>query len=266
MAKILMCSPEFYGIEYSINPWMDVKNKSEWNLSVKQWGDLVSILKEVISAEVIVMNGVEKLPDIVFTANAGIYISDNYLRPDGKDSGQVYLSNFRHPERQPEREHYSKFLTEKGYTCVKFPDDIYFEGAGDCLVFGGETYCGYGFRSDIGAYDYFPGKKCILKLKDAHFYHLDTCFCPLPRGVALIYPPAFEDISNIKLKLLAVPEDEAKKFACNAVCIDNNVVIPSGCPTTRKLLEDHGFKVYDTDMSEFIKAGGACKCLTLRLD
>lgn len=266
MAKIFMCSPEHYGIEYSINPWMDVNNNSEWNRAVQQWGLLVTILKEEIGAEIICMDGVKGLPDIVFTANAGIYIKDDYLRPDGKESSQIFLSNFRYPERQPEREHYKKFLTEKGYECVKFTEDIRFEGAGDCLIFDRITYCGHGFRSDLAAYEYLPGKKCFLKLVDPHFYHLDTCFCPLPRGLALIYPLAFEDVSDIKLKLLPVPEEEAKKFACNAVCIDNNVVIPSGCPETRKLLEENGFKVYDTDMSEFIKAGGACKCLTLRLD
>ena len=35
---------------------------------------------------------------------------------------------------------------------------------------------------------------------------------------------------------------------------------------TANMLEAAGFKVHDTDVSEFIKAGGACKCLTLRID
>lgn len=265
MAKILVCNPEFYGIEYSINPWMSVENQADRKLAIKQWTNLIDILKS-IGVEVFEMSGEKNLPDIVFTANAGVYIKEKYLRPDGQPMGQVYLSNFRHPERQREREHYAKFLIKLGYDCVKFPDDIYFEGAGDCLTFDGDMYCGYGFRSDVSTYDFFSERKHILKLVNPYFYHLDTCFCPLPKGMALIYPPAFEDVSSIRLKLLVVPENEAKHFACNAVCIDNNVIIPSNCPETTKLLEDAGFKVYSTDMSEFIKAGGACKCLTLRLD
>lgn len=266
MVKILVCNPEFYGIEYSINPWMNIENQADRQLAVKQWTALISILKS-IGAEVIEMPGEKNLPDMVFTANAGLYVKDGYLNPDGKPIGQIYLSNFKHPERQLERKYYHAFLKKIEYDCLVFGDDINFEGAGDCLIFDNVMYCGYGFRSDVETYDYFFDiNKHILKLVNPYFYHLDTCFCPLPKGMALIYPPAFEDISHIKLKLLVVPENEAKHFACNAVCINNNVIIPSNCPETTKLLEDNGFKVYSTDMSEFIKAGGACKCLTLRLD
>jgi N-dimethylarginine dimethylaminohydrolase len=56
----------------------------------------------------------------------------------------------------------------------------------------------------------------------------------LPNKYALIYPSAFakpmlESLSKT-IKLLKVCEEEAKKFACNAVCIEKTVIIPSGCP------------------------------------
>ena len=31
-----------------------------------------------------------------------------------------------------------------------------------------------------------------LELTDPHFYHLDTCFCPLDAETAAYYPPAFD--------------------------------------------------------------------------
>jgi len=47
--------------------------------------------------------------------------------------------------------------------------------------------------------------------------------------------------------------------------IDNQVIIPSGCNKTRKILEDLGMIVFDVDMDQFILAGGACKCLTIKI-
>jgi len=42
-------------------------------------------------------------------------------------------------------------------------------------------------------------------------------------------------------------------------------VMPEGCPETMKKLEAHGYRTYAVCLSEFIKAGGAAKCLTLAL-
>jgi N-dimethylarginine dimethylaminohydrolase len=41
--------------------------------------------------------------------------------------------------------------------------------------------------------------------------------------------------------------------------------MPSGCPILRFYLEERGYTVYEAPMSEFIKSGGACKCLVLYL-
>ncbi|HEX6531491.1 MAG TPA: hypothetical protein VF019_02625, partial [Nitrospira sp.] len=65
---------------------------------------------------------------------------------------------------------------------------------------------------------------------------------------------------------LAVPEDEALKFACNAVCVGKHVVLPSGCPETMKWLDVRGYRPYEVPLEEFMKSGGSAKCLTLALD
>ena len=64
---------------------------------------------------------------------------------------------------------------------------------------------------------------------------------------------------------IRVSEEEALRFACNAVVAGQNVVLPSGCPNVSKELEKRGYAVYALDFSEFIKAGGAAKCLVLKL-
>ena len=35
-----MCPPDFYNIEYSINPWMDTKNKVNKEYAIVQYTDL----------------------------------------------------------------------------------------------------------------------------------------------------------------------------------------------------------------------------------
>ena len=61
-------------------------------------------------------------------------------------------------------------------------------------------------------------------------------------------------------------EDEAAQFACNAVVVGETVILGSGCPRLRQQLDAVGFATHETPLSEFVKAGGSAKCLTLRLD
>lgn len=273
MTTILVCDPTHYGIEYEINPWMSVQNQADRELAVRQWHGLVELLNKS-GATVLTMPGQAGLPDMVFTANAGLAFQDR---------NTVMLSNFKHPERQAEKKYYQAWFEANGFETLEFPPHLHFEGAGDALFkeqnskegFENKLYLGYGFRSDYECVTHsdwsllwkFSTK--YIKLVDPYFYHLDTCFCPLKDDYALIWPGAFDKdtVSSLEadLELLRVPEEDARKFACNAVAINNKVIIPAGCEATKTLLVGAGFEVFDTDMSEFIKAGGACKCLTLRL-
>jgi N-dimethylarginine dimethylaminohydrolase len=67
-------------------------------------------------------------------------------------------------------------------------------------------------------------------------------------------------------KRFAVPSSEAERFACNAVCVDRHVALPTGCPETMGWLEKHGYIPHPVELDEFLKAGGSAKCLTLALD
>ena len=78
----------------------------------------------------------------------------------------------------------------------RLPAGPYFEGAGDALFCGDTLFAGYRIRSDAAAISRSAsmlGCRVIpLELVDPYYYHLDTCFCPLPPGVAIYYPPAFD--------------------------------------------------------------------------
>lgn len=259
----LLCRPSFYGINYEINPWMTVSNPASRPLAQVQWSSLGDRLKEH-GAEVLSVKPREGLPDMVFTANAGLIL---------KDSRTFILSNFKYDQRKGEEQWFLEWFLGRGFM-VKTPKH-HFEGAGDALMFNGKIVCGYGFRSDEAVYDEirdFVGGRPLVKaeLIDSRFYHLDTCFCPLAGTDYLIYPKAFSEtalgnIRGIGGNEIAVPDEEAVKFACNAVVIDRTVIMPKGCPVTMQKLEQASYNPVPVDMSEFIKAGGACKCLTIEV-
>ncbi len=43
--RILMCPPEYYGIEYEINPWMNRQVASDPDESRRQWRGLLDSLR-----------------------------------------------------------------------------------------------------------------------------------------------------------------------------------------------------------------------------
>ena len=72
-------------------------------------------------------------------------------------------------------------------------------------------------------------------------------------------------MAQIDLNVLEVSKKEAEKFACNSITIDNAVIMPAGCHTIERELHRHGFVVADVEMTEFLKSGGACRCLVLEI-
>jgi len=260
---ILMCPPDYYGIEYEINPWMSRSRGSDALRAQEQWGGLRSQL-ESLGVDVRLMNPVAGLPDLVFTANAGLVFRD-----------VVYLSRFRHPERQKETPVDADWFQANGFDPRAVPAGMDFEGAGDALFVGETLVAGYLVRSDARAEQWLAsqmGCEVIpVQLVDTRYYHLDTCFCPLDSTSALWYPPAFDEYGRNAIPasvptLIAVNDAEATRFACNAVVVGKHVVLNSGCPELERELRRRGFTAHATPLDEFIKAGGSAKCLTLRLD
>lgn len=264
--RFLMCAPDHYDVDYVINPWMEGNiHKSTKDRSVEQWQKLHHVIKD--HAIVDLVTPAKGWPDMVFTANAGLVLGDN-----------VVLSRFFHKERQGEEPFFKKWFEENGYTVYELPPDLPFEGAGDALFDreGRWLWAGYGFRSELDSHPYIAKwldtEVLSLRLIDNRFYHLDTCFCPLHNGYLLYYPGAFDSYSNRLIEMrvpeekrITIDEAEAVTFACNAVNINEIVIMNKASKQLNQKLVDTGFTVIETPLTEFLKAGGASKCLTLRV-
>jgi lysine-ketoglutarate reductase/saccharopine dehydrogenase-like protein (TIGR00300 family) len=264
--RILMCAPHHYDVDYVINPWMEGNvHRSSRDQAEAQWNQLHAVLQGY--AQVDLVTPQPGWPDMVFTANAGLVLDQT-----------VVLSRFFHPERQGEEPHFQQWFADQGFVVHTLPKSLPFEGAGDALF--DRLLCvlwaGYGFRSELDAHPYLAKwldvEVLSLRLVDQRFYHLDTCFCPLTDGYLLYYPPAFDTYSNRLIELrvpealrIAIDEVDAMNFACNTVNIDRVVVMNHASDGLKQRLADRGFTVVETPLTEFLKAGGAAKCLTLKV-
>lgn len=266
METLLMCTPEGFAVDYDINPWMtDQIGHVSAVLATAQWQSLFDELSAV--AEVRLMQGDRAWPDLVFTANAGLPLPW---------SNKFVLSNFRHPQRQGEKAIDRAWFEAAGWTCIELSDAAFFEGAGDALFdAGGRLWVGGGPRSseatvgELARHVDAPIFRLILV--HPSYYHLDTCFCPLPGGAALYAPEAFDGASGALLqrefgaKLIALTSAEARQFCANAVCAGNIVVMNRATPRLKVRLAELGLSVREVPLSEFMKSGGSAKCLTLSL-
>jgi N-dimethylarginine dimethylaminohydrolase len=260
---ILMCPPDFYGIQYEINPWMDMSRQAEHSVAVSQWHALHQNIVDA-GAKSALLEPVNGLPDLVFTANAAMIFRNRAL-----------LSRFRHRQRQGEEPYNRRWFDQNGFEVVDVPENFSFEGAGDALFCGDSLYAGYRMRSDAAGHQEIGrmiGCRVIpVELVDARYYHLDTCFCPLADGEAIWYPAAFDEYGQRAIRehvknLIEAEKDEAERFACNAVVIGRLVITNTGCDKLHADLASRGYEPVATRLDEFVKAGGSAKCLTLRLD
>jgi N-dimethylarginine dimethylaminohydrolase len=264
--RVLMCPPDHFEVDYVINPWMDGHAGSlDRALARAQWDALRAAIAEC--AEVVLLEPVPGLPDLVFTANAG-FVHGRRAVP----------SHFMPHERRPEEPVLRGWFEAAGFDVKVLPDNVAFEGAGDALIDRGGPWlwAGHGFRTEIEAHDYlrrwFDLEVVSVRLVDPRFYHIDTCLCPLDGGYLLYHPPAFDAASRAEIerrvprhKRFPVSIENAGHFACNAVNIGERIFMHRARGALVETLEASGFRVTQLGLSEFLKAGGSAKCLTLRL-
>ncbi len=261
--RVVMCSPDYFDVVYSINPWMKLDDKVDTNLAKKQHQALKELYLK-LGVEVWDLPPKEGLPDMVFSANPGT--------PDGNN---FVVSHFKHDERKLEAAAAEAFFREKGFDIHPLPERVYFEGQGDLIVVGKKYFMGYGKRSSLESVQMVSeaiGKPITpLKMHDPYLYHLDICLGPLNEEVAVINPHSFtpEDLKVVKKsfsKIIETNEQDNSVMACNLVVIDKHVVISQGIsPTLHHAIEKEGFEVHEMNTSEFLKAGGGVKCMTMEL-
>lgn len=275
--RFLLADPAHFEVSYTINPWMRPGLWGSDPGGFRQaarvaFTGLATALKAA-GAEVEVMPGVPGAPDLVFPANAGVVLD-----------GRAVLARFRFPERQVEEPHFRRAfeaLEARGLLreVADLPAGCVQEGAGDFIWDAGRGlfWTGHGPRSTLrglrAVADYFGRPTVELELATEQFYHLDTCFCPLPGGEVLYYPPAFTAEGHRAIRdrvapdlLIEASDEDAARFCVNAVAFDRTVIMAEAADRLRGVLGERGYRLIEVDLAPFILSGGGAYCMTLRLD
>ncbi len=276
-AQILMTRPTHYEVAYEINPWMkpgvwSAGPKAQKAAARASWSTLRAAL-EASGAQIHDMPGAKGVPDLVFPANAAVVLD-----------GKALLARFRHPQRRREEPHNRlalEGLRARGIIkeVVSFDDDLFQEGAGDCLWDSarGLFWVASGPRSSLGSVDRIArvfGEEVVhMPLATERYYHLDTCFCPLSGGEVLYYPPALSEAALAALhartrsdQRLEARDQDAAGFCVNAVNLGRTIIMARPPAHLAARLEERGYRVIGVDLDPFILSGGGAFCMTLRLD
>ena len=260
--EILLCEPEYFSVDYVINPWMDVDNPVDKPRAWQQWRSFRDTLLD-LGVKVHLIDPGPGLADMTFTGDGGIVLDHTFLS-----------SNFRPEERRPEAELFRRWFAERGYMVKRLPEEVFFEGLGDIVIQGRTAVAAYGQRTSLEALDHIRSALldlewiAELELISPLYFHLGIALSLLDDKTGLYVPEAFsaaslETIRNLPHDMIPVGPEDAAGFAVNAVIVERNLVVNYCSPALRQELESREFRVIVCDCSEFVKSGGGTRCLVL---
>ena len=267
--RYLMCRPEHFTVSYSINPWMEPSRPTDTDLALRQWQSLYDTYV-ALGHEIELIDPVEGLPDMVYTANGGFVID-----------GVAYGPKFRFRERADEAPAFIDWFAANGFEVAE-PVEVN-EGEGDFLLVGNTILAGTGFRStgdshrEVG--EVFSREVVSLTLTDPRFYHLDTAIAVLDpvEGVGGVekaniayLPNAFDERSQAILRerypdAIRVSDADGAVFGLNSASDGKNVIISPRAKGFEAQLRERGYTPVLVDLSELLLGGGGIKCCTLEL-
>ncbi|MDE2485705.1 MAG: amidinotransferase, partial [candidate division NC10 bacterium] len=117
---------------------MNRRCQADQAVALRQWEALYRFLTETLRVQVELLPSVPGLPDLCFTANAGLLVNSLFVS-----------SRFRYREREAEVPHFTQWFLERNYRVACLSEPAFFEGEGDALFCGDLLFAGYRFRSEL---------------------------------------------------------------------------------------------------------------------
>ena len=176
----------------------------------------------------------------------------------------------------------------------KMPTNARAEG-GDVMPFNEYVFVGYSENEDFEKYtvartnragldfliETFPNKKVKgfeLNKSDENpkenALHLDCCFQPLGKNMAIMYKGGFKNIKDVEFlmsyfgseNIIEISKEEMYNMNSNIFSISEDVVISEkGFTRLNDNLRNRGFIVEEVSYSEIAKMGGLLRCSTMPL-
>ena len=134
--KVLMVLPDYFKVEYAINPHM---KKADGSLNQvdplrarEEWNHLYHTYKD-LGLQVFELEGQPAFPDMVFAANQVFAFLDPWER------SSFILSNMHSPERKGEVTYFESWAHKHNIQTFHLPSNEDFEGCGDAIPFEANT-------------------------------------------------------------------------------------------------------------------------------
>ena len=259
------------------NPYVDTVTRVNKKKVIEQHDELEMAFKNMVTYTINSTNLV--IPDIVFVANGGLCLP-RLPKPI------VVLPYMKYRQRKNEIRYLEEMFKKLNIETVMYPGETPFEGQAELKWFhGGKLAIGaYGYRSTkksfevlkellaevYGSYKLDPPEMLVVPLKAFDYYHLDVAMLEFDDKKCIIHKGAFSDESIEKIKDFLGPKnvhiiDTTDSFCLNAV-VDGDRLITHKLKSKslRKHLENiTGKTIKEINTSEFEKAGGSVRCMTL---
>jgi N-dimethylarginine dimethylaminohydrolase len=267
----LMVEPNHFRVDYTINPFMHLDDQPDPLRAREQWLAVVAAI-EAAGGTVEVLRQLRDAPDMVYAMNLGLVLEEA-----AGTAPRVVLSHMRYPQRRMETPAADAWFAERGYERRWVGRDgvgAHFE-AGDAFAWRGELVVGYGPRTEELALKHLATELGVgvrgIRIANPGMYHMDIGFCPLDETRAIVCPAAFDEASAAALldlvpEPLVLTEEEGLSFCANSIVLGRTIVMPACPDRVRVRLEEWGFEVVVVEVGEFLKGGGAIRCMTNPLD
>ena len=177
------------------------------------------------------------LPDLVFTANAGLVYRDLFIG-----------SRFRYGVRQGEAPYFESWARSRGFRWSSCRPDTTSKGPATRLFCGETLIAGYRFRSDVAQppvdrrADW--ASRSAARAGRPAFLSPRHVFLPAGAGPRPVIIPARSTNTAARClrdripHLIEVAIDEAVSFSCNAVVVGRTVILNDGAPKLAELSRD----------------------------
>ena len=210
---------------------------------------------ESAGVKVTTLAALEDFPDSIFVEDPALVFTQAaiLLRPGA-------------PSRQGEAGELSAALGSRFSNVLRLTEG--FADGGDILVTPGRVLIGLSSRTDMAGAGALQkllqsiGRESDVVRVPAGTLHLKSDCSLLDEETVL----ASEELAKSGLlddyRLLMPPDDE--RHACNAIRVNDVVLMRAGCPRTQEMLEKQGFSVVPLPTDQIARIDAGLSCMSLR--
>lgn len=271
LKAVLLCKPgnNAYGNE---DPAKVLYNKKiDFKIMEKEYSAILELYKKLKVKLYFIDSSRIKNTDCRYVFNLMFTRDLFFMTPRG-----AILSNMASGVRQDEIIYAERAFKNNGIRIRKIiQGDATFEGADALWVTPGIVAIGVGNRTNDSGFKQVEGElkkdgiKCVYLPAPRSSIHLLGSLQFIDKGLALVrtglvIPETVKLLKKSGIRLIEINEcaEVKEKQALNFVTLaPKKIIMPAGCPCTRKILRHYGIEVIaEVSVTQFINAGGGLAC------